>query len=229
MRTAAAAAAATAATAARVQSGRAAPAAAASTAAAAVPTAPPASTAAATAPGVRATREGLPAHPLPRRGAPKLPPPRTPDGRYIVVRGRVWRTINPHLPPATAAALRRELGKARAGVKAATAAGDADAVAAARRRVDAAKRGLGERGPPWWVGKEGGEGEGDDARDWNRYMVWNTPYAEWWAAAEGEGLVAAGASGGDTNARAMAAAVADPADATDVGASKSRKHEHLSG
>ena len=25
------------------------------------------------------------------------PPPATPDGRYIVVRGRLWRRANPHL------------------------------------------------------------------------------------------------------------------------------------
>ena len=27
------------------------------------------------------------------------PPPVTPDGRYIVVRGRLWRRTNPNLPP----------------------------------------------------------------------------------------------------------------------------------
>ena len=45
--------------------------------------------------------------------------------------------------------------------------------APARRRVDDAKRGLGERGPPWWQ---------DGAPDFNRRMVANTPYAEWHAA-----------------------------------------------
>lgn len=42
-----------------------------------------------------------------------------------------------------------------------------------RARVDAARRVLGERGPVWWD---------DGARDWNRHLVKNTPYAEWWAA-----------------------------------------------
>lgn len=43
-------------------------------------------------------------------------------------------------------------------------------LAAARARVDAAKHGLGERGPPWWS---------DGAPDYNRRMVANTPYAAW--------------------------------------------------
>ena len=41
-----------------------------------------------------------------------------------------------------------------------------------RDRVDAAKRALGERGPPWW---------GDGAPDFNRRMARNTPYADWFA------------------------------------------------
>jgi hypothetical protein len=39
--------------------------------------------------------------------------------------------------------------------------------------VDAAKRALGERGPPWWD---------DGAPDYNRKMVGKTPYADWWSA-----------------------------------------------
>ena len=46
-------------------------------------------------------------------------------------------------------------------------------LAEARRQVDAAKVALGERGPPWWT---------DGARDWNRYLAKNTPYAAWSAA-----------------------------------------------
>nr|WP_232343659.1 hypothetical protein [Novosphingopyxis sp. YJ-S2-01] len=45
-------------------------------------------------------------------------------------------------------------------------------VTAHRRRVDEAKRALGERGPVWW---------NDGAPDFNRHKVENTPYAEWWA------------------------------------------------
>ena len=49
---------------------------------------------------------------------------------------------------------------------------DADAVAAARADVDAAKHALGERGPVWWH---------DGAPDYNRHMAVNTPYATWFA------------------------------------------------
>ena len=51
--------------------------------------------------------------------------------------------------------------------------GDPAATVEARARVDAAKRGLGERGPVWWD---------DGAPDLNRRMVRNTPYAAWFAA-----------------------------------------------
>lgn len=59
---------------------------------------------------------------------------------------------------------------ARRAVRAAKA--DADALAEARARVDAAKRALGERGPVWWT---------DDAPDYGRHLARNTPYAEWFA------------------------------------------------
>lgn len=47
---------------------------------------------------------------------------------------------------------------------------DRDAVRDARRRVDAAKRALGERGPVWWT---------DGAPDLNRHLARNTSYASW--------------------------------------------------
>ncbi|WP_423141907.1 hypothetical protein ACOYW6_00625 [Parablastomonas sp. CN1-191] len=102
---------------------------------------------------------------------PAQAPDRTPDGRYIVVRGRLWRTANPHLPEAERERLVRELMDARRAVGAAKT--DAAARTAARGRVDAAKHALGERGAPWWD---------DGAPDWNRYLAKNTPYAAWWAA-----------------------------------------------
>ncbi|MEQ3554117.1 hypothetical protein WIS52_26925 [Pseudonocardia nematodicida] len=77
-------------------------------------------------------------------------PERTPDGRYIVVRGRRWRAADPSLPDDVRAQLQQHLGKARAEVGAGRRTGDDDRVAAARTRVDAAKHGLGERGTPWW-------------------------------------------------------------------------------
>ena len=63
---------------------------------------------------------------------------RTPDGRYIVVRGRLWRAANPHLDPAHSQRLVSDLMAARRAVRDARAAGDKDAEAAARRAVDAA-------------------------------------------------------------------------------------------
>jgi hypothetical protein len=69
------------------------------------------------------------------------------DERWLVVNGRRWRRTDPSLPADVAAALRSHLGRARNAVKNAP---DDDARAAARHRVDAAKHGLGERGPRWW-------------------------------------------------------------------------------
>lgn len=99
-------------------------------------------------------------------------PPKTPDGRYIVVRGRLWRTTNPNLPEEIRARLVGELMDARRAVKAANRAGDAAQLAKARASVDAAKTALGERGPVWWK---------DEAPDFNRYLVKNTPYADWYS------------------------------------------------
>ncbi|WP_040337375.1 hypothetical protein [Candidatus Blastococcus massiliensis] len=73
---------------------------------------------------------------------------RTDDGRYVVVDGRRWRTADPALPEDVRRRLLHHLGVARSAVR--NAAGDDDAVAAARARVQLAKTGLGERGPAWW-------------------------------------------------------------------------------
>ncbi|MET0745181.1 MAG: hypothetical protein ABWY78_17550 [Microvirga sp.] len=106
------------------------------------------------------------------------PPPTTPDGRYIVVRGRLWRRSNPGLPPEERERLVHRLMEARRAVAVAGKAADPQALAAARRRVDEAKRGLGERGPPWWT---------DEAPDLNRHLARNTPYAAWFALHEASG------------------------------------------
>ena len=103
-------------------------------------------------------------------------PSRTPDGRYIVVRGRLWRAANPHLPEDQRQRLTQQLMAARRAFKAARAAADPAAEDAAHRAVDAAKHALGERGPVWWS---------DGAPDLNRKMVRNTDYAEWFATVEG--------------------------------------------
>ncbi|WP_369131695.1 biopolymer transporter Tol [Modestobacter sp. I12A-02662] len=73
---------------------------------------------------------------------------RTDDGRYVVVDGRRWRTADPALPAEVRERLLHHLGVARSAVRSAR--GDDAAVAAARARVQAAKTGLGERGPAWW-------------------------------------------------------------------------------
>ena len=87
--------------------------------------------------------------------------PVTPDGRYFVVRGRLWRKTNPSLGEEERVALVADLMKARK--------------ARDRSSVDRAKRALGERGPVWWT---------DGAPDYNRHMARNTPYAAWFAAIE---------------------------------------------
>ena len=67
----------------------------------------------------------------------------TPDGRYIVVHGRLWRATNPSLPEPERQRLTQALMDARRAVKAARAAVDRDA--------EDAKQALGERGPVWWT------------------------------------------------------------------------------
>jgi hypothetical protein len=99
--------------------------------------------------------------------------PVTPDGRYFVVHGKSWRMSDPGLDPRERSRLVKELMDARRAVKQAKAADDHDAEAAAHRLVDEAKRGLGERGPVWWK---------DDAPDFNRHALKNSPYAEWYVA-----------------------------------------------
>ncbi|MBR0799811.1 hypothetical protein JQ615_31015 [Bradyrhizobium jicamae] len=98
--------------------------------------------------------------------------PVTPDGRYFVVREKLWRMGDPDIEPREKARLVKELMDARRSVKAAKAAGDRDAEAEAHRAVDEIKRDLGERGPAWWS---------DGSPDYNRHAVKNTPYAEWYA------------------------------------------------
>lgn len=72
-----------------------------------------------------------------------------PDGRYVVVRGRLWRRSNPNLPETRRQALVDALIGARRAVGRALRS-EQDALPAARPAVDAAKTALGERGPVWW-------------------------------------------------------------------------------
>lgn len=107
--------------------------------------------------------------------------PVTPDGRYFVVRGRLWRRSNPDLPEECRTELVRALMEARRRVRSAKGLGEdgRDALAEARTMVDAAKTALGERGAVWWD---------DGAPDENRRLVRNTAYAAWFAVLpEGDG------------------------------------------
>jgi hypothetical protein len=91
----------------------------------------------------------------------------TPDRRYFVVRGRLWRLSNPFLDPEVHQRLVKELMSARRAVRDASTSAERTA---ARVRVDAAKCALGERGDAWW---------NDGAPDYNRHLAVNTPYADW--------------------------------------------------
>lgn len=96
--------------------------------------------------------------------------PDTPDGRYFVVRGRLWRKSNPALADDDRQRLVNDLMSARRAVR--DAKGNWDETVKARRRVDDAKVALGERGPVWWD---------DGSPDLSRHMAKNTPYADWYS------------------------------------------------
>lgn len=95
----------------------------------------------------------------------------TPDNRYLIVRGRLWRASNPHLSAERREDLVSALMDAQRQAKTALTAKDPAALATAREAVNSAKVALGERGPVWWS---------DGARDFNRYLVKNSPYAAWY-------------------------------------------------
>ncbi|WP_057403127.1 hypothetical protein [Pseudomonas amygdali] len=103
--------------------------------------------------------------------------PTTPDGRYFVVKGQLWRCSNPSLSEEVRQRLVNELMAARREVKAAKASADSDALKAARAGVHQTKVALGERGDVWWT---------DGARDFNRCKVENTPYAQWYEVSEAQ-------------------------------------------
>lgn len=96
----------------------------------------------------------------------------TPDGRYLVVRGRLWRRGNPALDDSLRERLVAELMDARRDVGRALRVDDGEALREARTRVQTAKVALGERGPVWWD---------DGAPDLTRRLAKNTPYAAWYS------------------------------------------------
>lgn len=95
----------------------------------------------------------------------------TPDGRYFVVKGRLWRMSNPALTTDVRQHWVNQLMNARRQVGFAMKSQNANAERQARLAVDEAKKALGERGPVWW---------GDGAPDYNRRLVKNSPYAKWY-------------------------------------------------
>ena len=98
--------------------------------------------------------------------------PITPDGRYFIVRGRLWRLANPALSHEQRVMLVTNLMDARRLLRGTQ---PLNAREDARRAVDEAKRSLGERGPVWWT---------DGAPDQNRKLVKNSSYAAWFATLE---------------------------------------------
>lgn len=110
-----------------------------------------------------------------RRNAGQYPV--TPDGRYFMVRGRLWRMSDPDLNDTERDMRVTRLMAARRAVGAARKRGDEAAEDAAHQAVDAAKRALGERGPVWWS---------DGAPDLNRHLARTGPYAEWFAGLSAE-------------------------------------------
>jgi hypothetical protein len=126
----------------------------------------------------------------------------TPDGRYVVVRGRLWRRSNPALAPEEHERLTRELMQARRDKGAAMRAGDVEAREQARQRCEAAKVALGERGPVWWD---------DGAPDLARKMAHTqAAYAAWFASVS---IAASAAVAPVAAVPAAAAAVSVEADA----------------
>lgn len=98
--------------------------------------------------------------------------PVTPDGRYIVAGGRLYRRSNPALPADEHLRLTFELIAARSAEMHARRRKDEAGLAEARKKVDAAKTALGQRGAPWWS---------DGAPDMSRQMASATGYAGWLA------------------------------------------------
>lgn len=98
--------------------------------------------------------------------------PTTPDGRYFVVGGRLWRASNPALEPEVRERLVRDLMNARRAVRVARRNENHAAQTVAHEAVDRAKVALGERGPIWWD---------DGAPDLNRHLARTGPYADWYA------------------------------------------------
>ena len=132
------------------------------------------------------TRRGTDGSDTEAKGAAQ-PHPVTPDGRYFVVRGRLWRMADPSLAEGERGTLVRQLMAARRALRGH---GTEEDRAAARGAVQRTKEALGERGPVWWT---------DGAPDENRKLVRNSSYAAWGRSA---GVADAPPAGAGRKARA---------------------------
>ena len=99
----------------------------------------------------------------------------TPDGRYFVVRGRLWRRAIPTYLRKNATLWCASSWPRSARSRRRSSPATPEELALARKAVDTAKIALGERGPVWWT---------DGAPDLNRHKVSGSVYAEWWASGE---------------------------------------------
>jgi hypothetical protein len=97
----------------------------------------------------------------------------TPDGRYFIVKGRLWRLANRDLADDVRDALVKELMDARRAIGRIGRLQDGTDASPFRARVNAAKIALGERGPVWWT---------DGSPDFNRRLVQSSLYADWYLA-----------------------------------------------
>ena len=95
--------------------------------------------------------------------------PQTPDGRYFVARGRLFRCTDPSLDDTTRRAAIKALMQARFADRKAA---DAAETSKAREAIEAAKRRLGEAGPVWWR---------DGAPDEAGMPPEVSSYADWWS------------------------------------------------
>jgi hypothetical protein len=106
--------------------------------------------------------------------------PQTPDGRYFIVKGQLWRCSNPALSEEDRQRYVNDLMAARRGVRQAKSSLDPTALQAARAQVQAAKVALGERGEVWWS---------DGAPDFNQHKIQNSPYAQWFESLDGQSAI----------------------------------------
>jgi len=106
------------------------------------------------------------------KSAKHMPYPVTPDGRYFIVKGRLWRCTDPALAGDLKERLVADLMRARREKAAAMRSDDSEKVEAARQAIDVAKEKLVERGDVW---------RKDGAPDLNRFLVKDTPYADWFS------------------------------------------------